>query len=86
MPKGAKAAPPQQSKLEEMWGKKKLVSAKDDDKMETEDVSPKRTKDLGAPRPLSAIMIPKQAPQVLSGNNLPKLQAVNVQLLYPSPR
>ena len=29
MPKGTKAPPPQQSKLEEMWGKKKVIKKED---------------------------------------------------------
>lgn len=29
MPKGTKAPPPQQSKLEEMWGKKKVAKTED---------------------------------------------------------
>lgn len=50
MPRGTKAAPPQQSKLEEMWGKKKKPKAvKEEDKMDVEDMPAEVPKNSGMP-------------------------------------
>ena len=43
MPKGLKPAPPQQSKLEEMWGKKKKSVKKEEEEDVKMDVEPSGT-------------------------------------------
>ena len=50
MPKSTKAAPPQQSKLEEMWGKNKRpkVETGEDNKMEVEEPVAESSKHPGA--------------------------------------
>lgn len=62
MPKGVKGPPPQQSKLEEMWGKKKRLKEpkdntevapkkellKKEDKMDTDEVHPSKSDNIGA--------------------------------------
>ncbi|KAH8100697.1 DNA ligase I [Cristinia sonorae] len=59
MPKGFKAPPPQQSKLEEMWGKKKKPKAvKEDEKMDTDEKPVKPAERLGAKR--------KQSPEAFA--------------------
>ncbi|TCD71554.1 hypothetical protein EIP91_008935 [Steccherinum ochraceum] len=81
MPKGVKGPPPQQSKLEEMWGKKKKpVEAapkkdimKKEDKRDTDEVQPSKSENVGSKRKQS----PEQPTEPAKTQKLKKRRVVD---------